>query len=222
MNIRIYARTFFENKIGTAEEERLLDECRIISINDVSLHPEPPPFSRRFLVHPNLLVLHFDDVETEMPTAFSIEQARQIVRFVLENGALPFLIHCTAGISRSGAVGLAIAEQCGCVEEFRRGNPDIMPNQLVLQKLRQAFLQSELGISRGDMMTRKELVADIKRSVPDIVEMVGDDFDWNGVADMVEGKKPVPESSDDGNERAFEEYCVYTAYMIDKGELLEP
>jgi hypothetical protein len=71
------------------------------------------------------------------------------------------------------------------------------------------------------MMTRKELVADIKRSVPDIVEMVGDDFDWNGVADMVEGKKPVPESSDDGNEWAFEEFCVYTAYMIDKGERLE-
>jgi predicted protein tyrosine phosphatase len=75
----------------------------------------------------------------EIPGAFSIEQARQIVRFVREKGECPLLIHCTAGISRSGAVGLAVAEQCGCVEEFRRGNPDIMPNQLVLQKLRQAF-----------------------------------------------------------------------------------
>ena len=139
MNIRIYARTFFENKIGTCEERKLLNECRIISINDVSLHPEPPPFSRRFLRHPNLLVLFFDDVETEGPTAFTIETAREIVRFVREADDRPLLIHCTAGISRSGAVGLAVAEQCGCVEEFRRGNPDIMPNQLVLQKLRQAF-----------------------------------------------------------------------------------
>ena len=139
MNIRIYARTFFENKKGTCEERKLLNECRIISINDVSLHPEPPPFGRRYLEHPNLLVLFFDDVETERPSAFSIEQARQIVRFVQENCDLPFLIHCTAGISRSGAVGLAIAEQCGCVEVFLRDNPDIMPNQLVLRELRQAF-----------------------------------------------------------------------------------
>ena len=142
MNIRTYARTFFENKIGTAEEERLLNECRIISINDASIHPEPPPFSRRYLKHPNLLVLFFDDVEKEGPTSFSSDMAKQIVRFVQETGDCPLLIHCTAGISRSGAVGLAIAEQCGCVEEFRRGNPDIMPNQLVLQKLRQTFCSS--------------------------------------------------------------------------------
>ena len=142
MNIRIYARTFFENKIGTAEEERLLDECRIISINDASIHPEPPPFSRRFLRHPNMLVFFFDDVEKEGPTAFTIEMARQIVSFVQETGDHPILIHCTAGISRSGAVGLAIAEQCGCEEEFRRENCDIMPTQLVLRKLRQAFRAS--------------------------------------------------------------------------------
>ncbi len=142
MKIRIYARTFFENKIGTAEEKRLLDECRIISINDVSIHPEPPPFRKRFLRHPNLLVLFFDDVETEGATAFPIKMARQIVHFVQETGNHPILIHCTAGISRSGAVGLAIAEQNGCVEEFRRENPDIMPNQLVLRKLRQAFKAS--------------------------------------------------------------------------------
>ena len=142
MNIRTYARTFFENKIGTAEEERVLNECRIISINDASIHPEPPPFSRRYLKHPNLLVLFFDDVETEGPTSFSSDMARHIVRFVQESDERPLLIHCTAGISRSGAVGLAIAEQCGCVEVFRRENPDIMPNQLVLRELRQAFRAS--------------------------------------------------------------------------------
>ena len=139
MNIRIYARTFFENKIGTSTEERLLNECRIISINDVSFHSEPPPFSRRFLRHPNLLVLFFDDVEVEGPTAFTDEMATQIVRFVQVADERPLLIHCTAGISRSGAVGLAVAEQRGCVEEYRRENPDIMPNRLMLQKLRQAF-----------------------------------------------------------------------------------
>ena len=142
MNIKIYARTFFENKIGTAEEKRLLDECRIISINDVSIHPEPPPFSKRFLQHPNLLILFFDDVETDGANAFTIKMARQIVRFVQKTGDHPLLIHCTAGISRSGAVGLAVAEQCGCVEEFRFENPDTQPNQLVLRKLRQAFKAS--------------------------------------------------------------------------------
>ena len=143
MNIRIYARTFFENKKGTAEEERLLTECRIISINNVSIHPEPPPFSKRFLRHPNLLTLFFDDVETEGPTAFTFDMARQIVHFVQETGDRPLLIHCSAGISRSGAIGLAVAEQCGCVGQFLRENPDIMPNQLALQMLRQAFLNTD-------------------------------------------------------------------------------
>ena len=143
MNIKIYARTYFENKIGTAEEKRLLREYRIISINDAFIHPEPPPFSKRLLRHPNLLVLFFDDVETEIPGAFSNEQAMTIVNFIQRDTSSPLLIHCTAGISRSGAVGLAIAEHFGCVEDFLRKNSDIMPNQLVLQKLRTAFNASE-------------------------------------------------------------------------------
>ena len=143
MNIKIYARTYFENRIGTANEKRILCECRIISINDAFIHPEPPPFSKCFLRHPNLLVLFFDDVETEKLGAFSNEQAKKIVDFIHQDTSSPLLIHCTAGISRSGAVGLAIAERFGCVEFFLSENPDIMPNQFVLQKLRTAFNASE-------------------------------------------------------------------------------
>ena len=82
MNIKIYARTYFENRIGTEEEERLLREYRIISINNAFINPEPPPFSKRFLQHSNLLVLFFDDVEKEMPGAFSNEQAMTIANFI--------------------------------------------------------------------------------------------------------------------------------------------
>ena len=139
MDIRIYARTFFENKIGTLEEKRLLNECRVISINDVFIHPEKPPFSKRLLHHPNLLVLFFDDVETEKDGAFSAKHAKEVVEFIKQDMNRPLLIHCTAGISRSGAVGLAAAEHYGCANDFLRDNPDIMPNSLVLKKMRQEF-----------------------------------------------------------------------------------
>ena len=78
-----------------------------------------------------------------MPGAFSNEQAMTIVNFIQQDTSSPLLVHCTAGISRSGAVGLAIAESLGCVEDFLRENSDIVPNQLVLRKLRTAFNASE-------------------------------------------------------------------------------
>ena len=64
-------------------------------------------------------------------------------------------------------------------------------------------------------MTREELIEDIKKSVPEIAEKFGDDFNWDRVADMI-GKKPVHESEKTEQEE-FEALCVYLAYAAHTG-----
>jgi len=141
MDIYLHARTFFENKMGTMSERRMLMENRIISINDVANNPEPPPFSDHLLASPNLLILFFDDVEIPGKNAFTMPMARRIADFATSVPELPLHIHCTAGVSRSGAVGLALAEHFGCRQKFCLENPGIQPNVLVLRMLRQALAE---------------------------------------------------------------------------------
>ena len=105
MQINVKARSFFEAREGTSRERELLRDFRIISINNVGFPAEPPPFSDEFLHAENLLVLYFDDVDEGQPNAMTPLQAKQIVDFVRIEDPRPIFVHCTAGISRSGAVG---------------------------------------------------------------------------------------------------------------------
>lgn len=105
MQIYVKARTFFEASQGSRREHCLFRTSRIISINNVSFPAEPPPFSEEFLHAENLLVLYFDDVDEGQPHAMTPEQAKRIVDFVRIEDPRPIFVHCTAGISRSGAVG---------------------------------------------------------------------------------------------------------------------
>ena len=104
MQIYVRARTFFEAARGSWKERHIFRTSRIISINSVSFPAEPPPFSEEFLHAENLLVLYFDDVD-EGPTAMTPAQAREIVDFACSGDPRPIIVHCSAGISRSGAVG---------------------------------------------------------------------------------------------------------------------
>ena len=108
MKIRVLPRSFFENIKGTAEEDRLLESYRIISINSSRGDDSLPPFSERNRNHRNLLCLTFDDVCLERDgedfICFSLRQAEAVMRYA-NVGSMPMLIHCSAGISRSGAVG---------------------------------------------------------------------------------------------------------------------
>ena len=108
MKIRVLPRIFFEKIKGTTEEDRLLENYRIISINSSRGDDSLPPFSERNRNHRNLLCLTFDDVCNELDggdcICFSVRQAEEVMRFA-HDLTLPLLIHCSAGISRSGAVG---------------------------------------------------------------------------------------------------------------------
>lgn len=146
MKIRVLARIFFEKVKGTPTEAELLEKSKIISINSSWGGDDAPPFSESFLQHPHLLVLTFDDICNEPETPedqgnailFNEDMAHAIMRFV-DDGKFPLLVHCTAGISRSGAVGEVLnwyfnrylERNAADDEEFTQNNRQIMPNTLV-------------------------------------------------------------------------------------------
>jgi len=66
-------------------------------------------------------------------------------------------------------------------------------------------------------MTREELIEDIKKTVPHIASIAGDNFNWNRVAEMIEKRQIDEPSDDDPDDEKFEEMCVYLAYANYKG-----
>ena len=149
MKIRVLPRAFFEKIKGTPTEAELLGKSKIISINSSCGVDDTPPFSPELLNHPHLLTLTFDDIcnESATPEAailFNENMAHAIMRFV-DDWKFPLLVHCTAGISRSGAVGEVLnwyfnrylERNAADDEDFVRNNRQIQPNTLVRKILLQ-------------------------------------------------------------------------------------
>ena len=146
MKIRVLPRAFFEKVKGTPTEVELLEKSKIISINSSGGFDDTPPFSESFLQHPHLLTLTFDDICNEPETPedlgngilFDANMAHSIMRFV-DDGKLPLMVHCTAGISRSGAVGEVLnwyfnrylETNTADDEDFELNNRQIQPNTIV-------------------------------------------------------------------------------------------
>lgn len=146
MKIRVLPRAFFEKIRGTPDESVVLDNSKVISINSSWGWDAEPPFSPGLQNHRNLLILFFDDIVNEPETPedlgsailFAPEMAEQIMRFV-DDGKMPLLVHCTAGISRSGAVGDVLNWYFNRYLElnteddadFTRNNRQILPNSIV-------------------------------------------------------------------------------------------
>ena len=66
-------------------------------------------------------------------------------------------------------------------------------------------------------MTREELIEDIKKTIPGIVDIAGNDFNWDRVAEMIEKRQISDPSDDDPDDEKFEEMCVCIAYAAYKG-----
>ena len=92
--------------------------------------------------HANVITMDFDDiVSPEHGSPFTPEMAEKTVKFIIANkDKKVFLVHCAAGISRSGAIATFINDNFGGdTEEFKKWNPQIMPNNLVLRLLYEAY-----------------------------------------------------------------------------------
>ena len=140
------------NKVDDENVDEFISHA-FISINDSSgEYYNKAIFHRN---HHNVLTLWFDDVIVDnepSPTnqapdtkAFSKEQAKQIIEFVNENqNAKGFIIHCAAGISRSGAVGQWIIDLFeGDQGKFERTNPHIFPNGYIIRTLNETYKNSK-------------------------------------------------------------------------------
>ncbi len=151
MKIDVHRRFFFEAIMGTPEEDLIFSGHNVISIN--SCNSETPPFSEKNLHRDNLLILYFDDIlpldGKIHPNMFSEEHAEAIIEFIERiDCSLPMIIHCTAGISRSAAVGV---ELNGYMNRYLEDNPedfayfhetnrDILPDKHISALLRRKLL----------------------------------------------------------------------------------
>lgn len=148
MKIDIVPRIYFEERRGTAEVAALLRSHKVISIQSSSGWDSEPPFSKEHRESKNLLCLVFDDyfgipedpVKRSRGALFTPEHADRIMRFV-DDGSMPLVVHCTQGVSRSGAVGYVLDRYFNRVlatndkdyEYFMARNPFVMPNPNVVE-----------------------------------------------------------------------------------------
>ena len=115
-----------------------------ISVNDTMGTWSNPYFKED---HDNVLTLSFDDIGEEgefSPTneihcvVFDEEMAENLYNFIVKNkDRKTCIVHCIAGVSRSGGVGLFINDFFGGDKElFKRENSHIHPNWRVFSMLK--------------------------------------------------------------------------------------
>jgi predicted protein tyrosine phosphatase len=138
-----FKKLMVDNNI-TDDNVETKGDVMLISINDSNRAQgfRPTHFQRN---HPNVMIMQFDDVENEgiplmnggTAVVFSQKMAHDLFQFIKRNKhRKTAVVHCEAGISRSGAVGSFIQGYCGGDwEEFKRTNPHIHPNGRVLRML---------------------------------------------------------------------------------------
>jgi predicted protein tyrosine phosphatase len=141
------------NNVSDANVEEK-KSCACISIVSPSSRDEPHYFQSD---HANVLNLEFDDADTSMVDAcsgagcdihlFDYDDARKVIEFIKANkDKSHFFIHCTAGVSRSGAVGFFTRQLLKSdYQEFTKQNPHICPNGFVLQTLNDAMNSKEIN-----------------------------------------------------------------------------
>ena len=86
----------------------------------------------------------YDEVKDFTYKTISDEQLDELYDFIMKNkDKKNFVVHCTAGISRSGAVGEFVNDLFGIpYAEFRKQNPNIIPNTYIKKKLNEKCYQS--------------------------------------------------------------------------------
>ena len=148
MKIDILPRSYFEERRGSFEIGELFRTHKVISIQSSSGWDSEPPFAKEHCESKNLLCLVFDDyfgipddpLERSRVALVTPELAERIMRFV-DDGSMPLVVHCTQGVSRSGAIGYVLDRYFNRVlannekdyEYFMARNPFVMPNPNVVE-----------------------------------------------------------------------------------------
>lgn len=132
---RLRFNSVLKQSMITDQTVRTRDDLCFVSINKTKTKRSEAYFEQD---HDNVLTLFFDDVGEKDDNAFTQEQGKKVINFFKRNkNKTGILIHCDAGISRSGAIGEFCADYFGIpYEEFKRKNPRVIPNGHVLRTLR--------------------------------------------------------------------------------------
>lgn len=151
MKVFVVGKTTFDKVMRekgiTNENVESREKTFFISINDTCGTDEVPYFENKS----NVKVLFFDDIEEDLEVpirgtdkfrtvkAFNKSQAEELFNFILTHqNKETCIVHCAAGISRSGAVGTFINDFFkGDFFEFKKTNPYIHPNPTVTRLLKE-------------------------------------------------------------------------------------
>lgn len=94
----------------------------------------------------NFKTWFFEDCEEDGEQPMTIEQASEMFDFVNANkNKTNLYVHCSLGVSRSGAVGETIFDYLGSesYQAFKRRNYSIVPNQYI-KKIFKKFFEKNL------------------------------------------------------------------------------
>jgi predicted protein tyrosine phosphatase len=143
-HITVVSRARFKQMV---ESGQIPEGTAIISIhepkNKIIVGGYALPWPKILEDSDTVLNLWFNDSEEYNPhtetVLFDEDMADKVVEFVERNkDAKQWLLHCTAGISRSGAVGGFVADYLGVSYlDYKKANPKICPNALVSKLLTQ-------------------------------------------------------------------------------------
>ena len=99
----------------------------------------------------DILRLRFDDVEKDIQSYKTITyiQARELANYLTENRGKNFIVHCAAGISRSGAVCEVVLQAFPEYEDH--GDPRLRwPNPTVVSLLKRELGLVPIGAENGE------------------------------------------------------------------------
>ena len=113
MKIDVVSRHYFLDIKGKKKEREILKNHAVISINTPKMKnwvEETPPFSSTFLFSKDILILNFHDYYTryEGVQLMTMWDFYRIKRFCDVRLDKDFIVHCTAGISRSYTVSYCL------------------------------------------------------------------------------------------------------------------
>lgn len=158
-NIFVFSRARFKDEILKMNEDHFLNGAFIsihspkvgMSFNDTESILESSSNVLNLWFHDadpiseEPLIFNGIEITLEPTVLFDTDMALQIHQFVKQNEKAKFwIIHCTAGISRSGAVGEILSEYFHIpYQQFKRDNPQVNPNIYVKNILKQIMIYDE-------------------------------------------------------------------------------
>ena len=154
MDIKILSR------MEAAANDHLLEDPTVAFISIYCSNDKP-----LFDLHPRVLSLQYDDVEHDYGNRYKLfhdGHAEQVLDFVdrVKDQTELFVIHCYAGVSRSSATAVKVAQYLDrddLAEELFDRYPYINPNRRVARILQEAMTErkNEARVNRVDNRNSK-------------------------------------------------------------------